>query len=105
MPVKVLDETNLEQTVNGGGVVVVEFYAPWCPHCKRMEPVYAEAADEAGGRALLAKVDGDAKPELMERFKAEVYPTIIYFKDGAEKFRTEGEVSKDDIILKIDSIA
>lgn len=58
--VLVLDESNFQQALEDNGVILLEFFAPWCGNCKRLQPRYARAADalvKEGNVARLAKVD------------------------------------------------
>lgn len=43
---------------------MVEFYAPWCGHCKQLEPHWNEAATKLKGQAKFGKVDCDVEKEL-----------------------------------------
>ena len=65
----------------GGKAALVEFYAPWCGHCKSMslewEKIGFAAKDNA--KIIIAKVDADEHHELMKRFGIEGFPTIKYF--------------------------
>ncbi|TMW57207.1 hypothetical protein Poli38472_003132 [Pythium oligandrum] len=61
---------------------LVEFYAPWCGHCKKLEPVYEKVADELKGKVNVAKVDATAHSALGKRFEIQGYPTILLLRQG-----------------------
>jgi protein disulfide-isomerase A6 len=59
--VVVLDDTNFDAVVySSKDIWMVEFYAPWCGHCKALEPEWNEAAAALKGQVKLAKYDADA---------------------------------------------
>jgi thioredoxin 2 len=70
--------------------LVVDFWAAWCGPCKMMAPVFARAAREHAGRFVFGKVDTDAQPDLAGRFGIRSIPTLILFRDGAERARVSG---------------
>lgn len=67
-------------------VRLVEFFAPWCGHCKSLAPTYEKIALAFAGESnvVIAKVDADKHRSLGERFGVEGFPTIKYFPAGAE---------------------
>lgn len=85
-----LSKENFDETVKGKAFIVVEFYAPWCGHCKHLEPEYEKAAvalkgDTSAGREItLAKMDAtiDANREIAERYGVGGFPTLKIFSNG-----------------------
>ena len=74
---------NFDSVVNEAELMMVEFYAPWCGHCKELAPEYEKAAAElALAKIPLGKVDATKEPELRDKFSIKGYPTIKIFRKG-----------------------
>ena len=64
------------------GVVLVDFWAPWCGPCKMIAPVLHELDEEIGDKAKIVKVDVDENQETAGKFGVMSIPTLIVLKDG-----------------------
>ena len=83
-----IDATSFDKHVTGGKLAIVEFYAPWCGHCKHLTPEYKTLGETVAGdpalaqRVVVAKVDADQHRPLGERFGVRGFPTIKVFRRG-----------------------
>ncbi len=79
---------------------LVEFFAPWCGHCKNLAPHWAKAATELKGKVKLGAVDATVHSSLAGQYGVQGYPTIKYFPAGVKKGPEEydGGRTADDIV-------
>ncbi|TCL84095.1 putative thioredoxin [Curtobacterium sp. PhB142] len=62
--------------------VIVDIWAEWCGPCKQLSPILEQLTAEYGGRVLLAKVDADTNPQLVQAFQAQSIPTVAALIGG-----------------------
>lgn len=81
--------SNFDDVVlKSGKPTLVEFFAPWCGHCKNLAPVYEDLAQNfefAKDKVQIAKVDADAEKSLGKRFGVQGFPTLKFFDGKSDK--------------------
>ncbi len=77
-----LTEQQLNQYMNEGKAVLVDYWAPWCGYCRRIAPMYDKVAQQYEGRLVAAKINIDEEPELARRERIEVIPTLVLYQNG-----------------------
>lgn len=74
------DQTFLNET--NDGVVLVDFWAPWCGPCKMIAPVLEELDADMGDKVKIVKVDVDENQETAGKFGVMSIPTLLVLKNG-----------------------
>lgn len=79
-----LTDSNFDKIVfNSKEGVLVEFFAPWCGHCKQLEPHYKSAAQEMKGKVKFAALDATVHQQKAQQYAIKGFPTIKYFPPGS----------------------
>ncbi|MEO0010268.1 MAG: thioredoxin domain-containing protein [candidate division WOR-3 bacterium] len=78
-----------------------DFFATWCPPCKKQAPIIEELAKEYAGRIEIISIDTDKNPELARKFNIQAIPTLVFLDaEGKELSRNVGLMSKEEILAR-----
>lgn len=94
---------NYTDIINQAKVVVVEFYATWCPHCQKMMPVVEQVKELLGSSVPVVQLDIDKNNEAADSAEVDGIPTFIIYRDGEEQWRHSGEIDGNALLAKIQS--
>lgn len=98
--------SNIEETLKGDQLVVLDFWAGWCGPCKMIAPIIDELAVDYKGKVVFGKVDteNENNDDLVSEYGIRNLPTILFLKDGKIVDKMVGAAKKTDFQAKIDSL-
>ena len=80
------------------GVVLVDFWAPWCPPCRRQGPIVDAVAEKAKAYGKVIKLNVDDEPAVASKYGIRSIPTLIIFKDGEIQKQFQGLTDASTLI-------
>ncbi len=98
--IKVVNTKNFKLAIKNG-LVLVDFWAPWCAPCKMIAPTLNEIAEEHPDKVTIAKVNVDQNQQIAQKYKIRNIPTMILFQDGKEIKRITGVKPKKVLLREI----
>ena len=86
-----LTDNDFQSTINENNsndiAVLVEFYAPWCKYCKKMEPTWEKLATDLDALVVISKIDCTIHKTTCLKYHIQGYPTIkLFIKDKVKPF-------------------
>ena len=97
-----LNQESMKETIQEG-VVLVDFWAPWCGPCRMLAPIIDQLAVEFEGKAKICKVNTEEEQELTAQYGVRSVPTMLIFKDGEIVDQTIGATTKIVLEEKINN--
>ncbi len=101
-----LTAENFNQYVEKNGVLVIDWWAPWCGPCRAFGPIYDKASDKHTG-VTFGKINTEEQPDLAGTFQIQAIPTLMVFRDQVLVFAQPGMVpaaALDDLISQVQGL-
>ncbi len=93
---------NYNEIIKSSPVVLVEFYASWCPHCQRMTPIVDQVKSQLQNRVPLYQYDIDKNEAESTEADIQSVPTFIIYSNCVERWRHSGEIESKDLLKKVE---
>lgn len=92
-----------DEMTRSSDLVLVEFFATWCGHCRNMEPVVEQVGEMLQGKVDIVQLDIDTNQEAADAERVTGTPTFILYKNGRQVWRNSGEMPGDVLLNAITS--
>ncbi len=102
--IQVDDQTFAEAILASPQPALVQFWAPWSGSTRQVSSTVTSLANEFQGRVLVAQLNTDENPGLLDRLRVSKVPTLILFKEGKEVMRVVGEAPKGSLRSKLGGV-
>ncbi|MEF3280695.1 MAG: thioredoxin [Elusimicrobiota bacterium] len=104
MALNVTDDNFEKEVINFNGVVMVDFWAPWCGPCRMLAPIVDEISKEYEGKAKVVKLNTDENPQTAAEYQISAIPTLLFFKNGKLSKELVGVLPKEEIKKTLDEL-
>lgn len=103
MALQITDST-IDEILNSGKPVVIDFWAEWCGPCRMVSPIIDELADEYADQVIIGKVDTESNDDITSKYGIRNIPTILFIKNGEVIDKQVGATQKSVLVEKINKI-
>jgi thioredoxin 1 len=104
MSIDITQEREWDSLVSGKKLVAADFWAPWCPYCMRLKPIFESLASNYPDITFV-KINVDEQQELGSRYGIRGIPVMKFFCEGREVGEIVGYVSQNELEKRINAIS
>lgn len=104
MSIEKVNSQNFEHILSENKFVVLEAFATWCGYCKMFAPTLESVASDFQDKVKFCKIDADENQDYIESLGVDLYPTLLYFKDGNLVKKVPNVATKDSLISELNAL-
>jgi thioredoxin 1 len=104
MSLDIIQEAEWDSLVSGKNLVAADFWAPWCPYCMRLKPIFESMASKFP-EVIFVKINVDEQQELASRYSIRGIPVIKFFCEGREVGEIVGYVPQNELEKRIGELS
>ncbi|MBS9767175.1 MAG: thioredoxin family protein [Flavobacteriaceae bacterium] len=101
--IKAMSLADFEKMLKTDLPVLVDFHTLWCSPCRKMAPIMDKIEEEYKGKAVVIRIDVDKSKEIAKAYNIKGVPVFILFKNGTQKWKHNGLISKKELISQIEN--
>lgn len=99
-----ITKDNIQEILDSGKPVVIDFWAEWCGPCRMIAPAIEELANEFADKAIIGKCDIEEQNDLAVKYSIRNIPTVLFIKGGEVVDKQIGACAKDSLKEKLEKI-
>lgn len=102
-PDKIL-EKEYQEITSSSSVVLIDFFAPWCGPCTKMEPMFKKLSEKYNGKIKIVRINADENRKLSQSFKKRGFPILIAYKNQKIEWEETGFIEEQKLTGLIENL-
>ena len=94
---------NYKKLISSDKVVLIDYYAPWCEPCKKLQPILENIEQQYKGKLTVIRLNIDENKQLAIQLSIQSIPLMKIFKSGVEVWSNNGMMEESDLKKVIDA--